>query len=263
MSAEDDPVDLGQRRLLRTLTGHGVEFVLVGGVALRLHGYSGATKDIDVTIATTSENGERVTAALDALNARVDLPGQTGTRYRTDAGLVDVMRLTSGPADFAVWRRAAIFVLIEPGLTVLVGSASDLLLSKEIADRPKDRETLPRIRAELLAIGALAPQDVRGPVAEIAPPEALEPAALKLLGPRPSREPQRRLWDHHATAIAAYRERWAIPRSAEGLGATLAPASTQAAERDALWHQLERHRRLVEAARDHLPAPGDAPGHEL
>ena len=49
---------------LKSLTDHGVEFLLVGGFAVALHGYPRATADMDVWIARRSENAVRVVAAL-------------------------------------------------------------------------------------------------------------------------------------------------------------------------------------------------------
>jgi hypothetical protein len=52
------------RELLRTLAGAEVQFVLVGGVALQLRGFSGATRDVDVTIAVDDLNTRRLGAAV-------------------------------------------------------------------------------------------------------------------------------------------------------------------------------------------------------
>lgn len=50
--------DAQHRELLRVLTSHKVDFVLVGGVALQVHGISGATRDVDVTISVDEPNGD-------------------------------------------------------------------------------------------------------------------------------------------------------------------------------------------------------------
>ncbi len=44
---------------------HEVEYLLVGGYAVGYHGYPRATMDIDVWIASTSENARRIVAALE------------------------------------------------------------------------------------------------------------------------------------------------------------------------------------------------------
>jgi hypothetical protein len=47
-----------------SLTAHEVEFIVVGGYALALHGVPRYTGDIDVLIAPSIENAERLIAAL-------------------------------------------------------------------------------------------------------------------------------------------------------------------------------------------------------
>jgi len=85
------------------------------------------------------------------------LAGDRGTAYRTDLGQLEIMRRTDGVGDYTQWALNAAWVDIGDGHRVLVGSASDLLAAKEAAGREKDLKVLPRIRAELLALGALAP----------------------------------------------------------------------------------------------------------
>ncbi|HWT95639.1 MAG TPA: hypothetical protein VN238_21755, partial [Solirubrobacteraceae bacterium] len=154
--------DPAHRALLATLVRHDVRFVLVGGVGLQLHGFSGATRDVDVTVATDEENGRRLDAALRALGADPFLTGERGVAYRTRHGMLEVLRHTDGVGDFAAWAVDARPRELERGVTVLVGSPADLVRSKEGADRPKDRDVLPQVRAELLASGALREEDVRG-----------------------------------------------------------------------------------------------------
>jgi len=78
-----------QRRQLEILAAHDVDYVLVGGVALQLHGYSAETVDVDVTIAVEASNETRVAAALKALRAAPHLIGSPAAhtaRFRTARG---------------------------------------------------------------------------------------------------------------------------------------------------------------------------------
>ena len=50
----DRPLDLG--RLLATLAGHGVEYVVIGGVATQVHGHRRTTMDLDLTPGPDAEN---------------------------------------------------------------------------------------------------------------------------------------------------------------------------------------------------------------
>src|SRR3954454_24322715 len=52
------------REFLQLLNAHQVEYLLVGGYAVGYYGYPRATADMDVWIARSPENAERVAAAL-------------------------------------------------------------------------------------------------------------------------------------------------------------------------------------------------------
>lgn len=238
---------------LRALAEHEVQFVLVGGVALQAHGYSAATDDVDVTIAVGADNERRVDAALQALGAHSPAPGQLGTSFQTRVGKVELLRDTSGVGRYDAWTRGARTMQVADGLSIKVGSPSDVLLAKEVAARTKDDEALPQIRAELLELGALDASDVRGPVAERAAPTTTpdrdERCAQALLGSRPDDAQQAKLWNYSAEQIVDYRARWNITTGPEQpLGA--GPADDeQRADRDRLESSLRRSVRMLE--RDH------------
>ena len=60
-------------RLLARLREEGVEYVLVGGQAVRLNGFLRATEDVGVLLRPTRQNGERVKRVLDFLASAPDL----------------------------------------------------------------------------------------------------------------------------------------------------------------------------------------------
>ena len=53
------------RELLELFNKHKVEYLIVGGYALAFHGVPRVTGDIDLFVRPTSENAERILAALD------------------------------------------------------------------------------------------------------------------------------------------------------------------------------------------------------
>jgi hypothetical protein len=61
--------------ICRTLTEHAVAFVVIGGVAARLHETGYATVDIDVCPSGAKENLARLADALRALGARLRVEG--------------------------------------------------------------------------------------------------------------------------------------------------------------------------------------------
>ena len=58
------PVDFIE--FLRLLGENDVEYLLVGGFAVAVHGYPRATADMDVWVARSKDNGRRIVAALRA-----------------------------------------------------------------------------------------------------------------------------------------------------------------------------------------------------
>ena len=63
----------GLQQLLQAFMREGVQYVLVGGHAVRLNGFLRATEDIDVLLPSSVENGERVIKALNFLASSQEL----------------------------------------------------------------------------------------------------------------------------------------------------------------------------------------------
>ena len=57
--------------LLRALTSHGVDFVVIGGIAMVFHGSTRVTQDLDVCVAPDQTNLDVLGHALIALGARL------------------------------------------------------------------------------------------------------------------------------------------------------------------------------------------------
>lgn len=55
------------RRLAKTLQDHGVEYAVIGGIAMALHGFPRATKDIDLLLPIDADNNARLLEALAAI----------------------------------------------------------------------------------------------------------------------------------------------------------------------------------------------------
>ena len=65
--------------LLRLLAEAKVEFVLVGGLAVALHGYQRATLDVDIVLAMDDENLQHFLAVAKASGLRPTMPVQLDT----------------------------------------------------------------------------------------------------------------------------------------------------------------------------------------
>jgi hypothetical protein len=159
-SAPFDPL-----RALRTFQRHDVRFVVIGGLGARLYGSPSVTNDTDVCYQRSSENLERLAAALRRLHAELrgtdsDVPFQLDAKtlaagdhftFTTDAGNLDILGTPAGVEGFdALEREAKVFRF--DGLTVPVASIEDLISMKRAAGRPKDLievEVLGALRDEI------------------------------------------------------------------------------------------------------------------
>lgn len=59
--------------LLKLLQQNGVDYILVGGQAVRLHGFNRATEDIDLVVPFDEQNGERLIRSLEFLESSKEL----------------------------------------------------------------------------------------------------------------------------------------------------------------------------------------------
>jgi hypothetical protein len=90
------PLAADQLEILRALARHGVEFVVVGGVAAQLHGWQGATADLDIAVSSESSNVERLNMALASVGAGEGVVRAFGTAFKTTpTGLATRRRTTS------------------------------------------------------------------------------------------------------------------------------------------------------------------------
>ncbi len=138
--------------LLRRLVAAGVDFVVVGGLAVALQGYERFTKDLDIAFAADHANLRVLGAVLTELDARLfgieeDVPfvadEQTLDRVqlltlRTSAGRLDVHKTLDGVSGYAALRRRADRMEAN-GVTILVASVDDLLAMKHAAGRGQDQ----------------------------------------------------------------------------------------------------------------------------
>jgi predicted nucleotidyltransferase len=146
--------------LLQRLCDAGVDFVIVGGFAATLHGSSLVTRDLDVCAILSSENVEKLRAALRDLQPTHRLTPQKlsfldnpdpGVKVRnlylrTDFGPVDILSSILGVGDFDRVRVASIEVELF-GRSCRVISLDDLIQAKEALGRDKDILAVKELRA--------------------------------------------------------------------------------------------------------------------
>jgi hypothetical protein len=156
------PEPLQPQELFDTLARHRVDYVLIGGLAATLHGSSALTNDADICPDPSRENLARLANALRDMDARIRSDSESdGVAFSFDAdflGHMNLVNLTTRFGDFDIAFRPAgslgyddlaqraTEVAID-GTIVPVASLADIIRSKEIANRPKDRATLPILYA--------------------------------------------------------------------------------------------------------------------
>jgi hypothetical protein len=143
---------LDAETLIQRLVNHQIEFVLIGGLAMRVQGSAHITEDLDICYQRTPENIVTIAAAFEPLHPylrgvppglpfRLDVPTiQSGLNFTlvTDLGDVDLLGEVSG---IGFYEQA--LAQSEPwkifGVTVQVLSLDGLINSKKAAARKKDQ----------------------------------------------------------------------------------------------------------------------------
>ncbi len=144
--------------LLRHLVRRGVDFVVVGGIAMVIHGSARLTQDLDICFASDDANLSVLGAALSEVGAKLrgiaeEVPFVPDARtlrqlsivtLETRHGPLDLLREPSGAPPYEELRRRATRIEID-GMAVLVASLEDLAAMKRAAGRPKDQLDLEEI----------------------------------------------------------------------------------------------------------------------
>ena len=146
--------------LLHSLTAHGVDFVVIGGIAATLLGSVRDTFDLDICPSNDPGNLKSLGDALTELGARlrgVDeaLPFVADDRtlghvevltLETRHGALDVLMRPDGCPPYPQLRRRAERKDLG-SFSVLVASIGDLIAMKDAAGRPKDMVVVEDLKA--------------------------------------------------------------------------------------------------------------------
>lgn len=137
--------------VFRCLNSHGVRYVVIGGVAVIIHGVPRATLNLDVLIDATEDNAAHLLDALEeaglgtsTLTTAARILEHEITIFR-DRVRLDVQTSTPGLEFDAAWtnRRAVEFA----GVRIEVASLPDLIASKRAAGRPIDLQDAAALEA--------------------------------------------------------------------------------------------------------------------
>jgi hypothetical protein len=148
--------------ILKVLTRHRVDFIVVGGVSAVLHGAPISTFDLDVVHARDPENVARLLSALLELDGvyraqpeRQLRPGEShlaGPGHQlllTKFGPLDVLGMIGKLRTWEDLHGNTRTMEIEPGVEVRVLDLETLIAVKEELGFPKDMAVLPVLRQAL------------------------------------------------------------------------------------------------------------------
>ena len=152
--------------LFHALNESGIRYVVVGGVAVVLHGYPRFTADIDLIVDFDPESLRRAMDALQQLGlvprAPVDATDfadptiregwvrekrmQVFSLYAPDNPLLSVDLFVRHPVDFEpLWARADAINL--ESNAIRVASIPDLIYLKRLVNRPRDLDDIEKLEA--------------------------------------------------------------------------------------------------------------------
>jgi hypothetical protein len=142
------------RSLFGALSKHGVEYALVGGIALQVHGVGRTTEDVDLFIAPGETNVERLRAALNEVFRDPEL---RELRIEDFDGEYGVVRYLPPEHDFEVDLLSGVgeafrftdLTWIEReflGVSVRVADPATLVRMKQGTMRERDRQDAALLR---------------------------------------------------------------------------------------------------------------------
>ena len=150
----DPQAPLDAERILDAMAEHGVDYVVVGGLAVQTHGHMRTTVDIDVFPGPEPANLRRLADALNALDARVLNPGSEGLtidaamlpratmwQFATRHGAIDVLHDAPGAPAYEELRRRALEIRLGEK-RIAVAGRDDLISMKRASARPVDLDDL-------------------------------------------------------------------------------------------------------------------------
>ncbi len=152
MTSRDDGVlDRDWTDFLAALQAHGVEYMLVGGIALGVHGHVRYTKDLDVWFRATEANAERPLAALRTFGfTDIQTPPAAFCKPRSmlvlgkEPNAIELINFADG-IDFDACYPRRIVVPLD-GLQVAVIGLDDLRKNKQAVGRLQDLADLEHLQ---------------------------------------------------------------------------------------------------------------------
>lgn len=139
-----DMLDEGILQFWRLMNQYGVRYIMVGGLAVNLHGYSRITADIDVWVEDTVDNRKQLSLVFEGLGYNINMVNfqfvpSWGSLHIGDGIRLDIMTEMLGiDVPFADCMTMATQAEIE-GVFVPFLHINQLIANKKAVNRPKDQ----------------------------------------------------------------------------------------------------------------------------
>jgi predicted nucleotidyltransferase len=147
--------------ILRTLTEHGVDFIVVGGVAAAMQGATVSTFDLDLVHSRKKQSIDRLLKALEVLEARYRVPGAENLKPSrshlesdghqlliTRAGQLDLLGVIGDKRGYDELYPRSTQVEVA-GFTLRVLDLEAVIETKRETGHEKDQAMLPVLRRTL------------------------------------------------------------------------------------------------------------------
>lgn len=135
------------KEFVALLSSHGVEYLVVGGYAVAMHGRPRHTGDLDVWVRRSPDNAAKITAVLGdigfgelGLNEADFLKHEHAIQLGYPPFRIDLLTDIDGVEFGAAWSRRESFAY--DGLALNLIGLNDLKKNKQAAGRPRDLDDL-------------------------------------------------------------------------------------------------------------------------
>jgi len=135
---------------IQSLKVNEVEYILVGGYAVILHGYIRSTADMDVWVHKTKDNYQKLKKALEKFGAPVFPESEfLGNKFNVwgfgkEPNRIEIMSEVKGFKFDKVYAKRKIYQ--QENFTIRFNHLNDLLKAKEAAGRFKDKNDIEQLK---------------------------------------------------------------------------------------------------------------------
>lgn len=147
-------MDIFEPIFLELLEKYKVEYILIGGMAVNIHGYSRPTGDMDIWMNPTNDNGQKIILAIDDFGYNVSVLKEKNFEVTDVIFLgqppfrIDILNKIHGLNFYDCYQRIAQYTT-ENNLSIPVLHLNDLIVNKLLSARHKDLDDIENLKKEI------------------------------------------------------------------------------------------------------------------